>query len=135
MKYKAIIETDEFKDFEFYEDGNGKYIHGIDAGSVNGEWIPLYFTECEQEPCGDCINRQDAVNACRNGWGYDDETIKHIIKNILELPPVQPEQKTGRWISVGADKLKCSECEVIHLIFQYPYGGANFCPNCGVKMK
>lgn len=50
MKYKAIIETDDFKNFEFFEDGNGKYIHGIDAGAVNNEWIPLYFTECEQEP-------------------------------------------------------------------------------------
>lgn len=50
MKYKAIIETDNFKNFEFFEDGNGKYIHGIDAGAVNNEWIPLYFTECEQEP-------------------------------------------------------------------------------------
>ena len=49
MKYETTIETDEFEDFEFYEDGNGKYIHGIDAGSVNGEWIALYFTECKQE--------------------------------------------------------------------------------------
>jgi hypothetical protein len=35
MKYKAIIETDEIDDFEFFEDGNGKYIHGIDAGAIN----------------------------------------------------------------------------------------------------
>jgi hypothetical protein len=50
MKYKAIIETDDFEDFEFFEDGNGKYMHGIDAGAVNNEWIALYFTECEQDP-------------------------------------------------------------------------------------
>lgn len=50
MKYNAIIETDDFKDFKFFEDGYGKYIHGIDAGAVNNEWIALYFTECEQEP-------------------------------------------------------------------------------------
>jgi hypothetical protein len=49
MKYKTIIETDDYKNFEFFEDGNGKYIHGIDAGAVNNEWIALYFTECEQE--------------------------------------------------------------------------------------
>ena len=48
MKYKTIIETDDYKNFEFFEDGNGKYIHGIDAGAVNNEWIALYFTECEQ---------------------------------------------------------------------------------------
>lgn len=58
MKYKTIIETDDFEDFEFFEDGNGKYIHGIDAGSVNGEWIALYFIECEQEPTGHWIDRE-----------------------------------------------------------------------------
>lgn len=42
MKYIAIIETDDFEDFEFFEDGNGKYIHGIDAGAIDNEWIPLY---------------------------------------------------------------------------------------------
>ena len=58
MKYKAIIETDDYKDFEFFEDGNGKYIHGIDAGSVNNEWIPVYFTECKQESVFDKIKSE-----------------------------------------------------------------------------
>ena len=58
MKYKAIIETDEFEDFEFYEDGNGKYIQGIDAGAVNSEWIALYFTECKQESVLDKIKTE-----------------------------------------------------------------------------
>ena len=48
MKYKAVIETDDIEDFEFFEDGNGKYIRGIDANSENGEWVILYFTECDQ---------------------------------------------------------------------------------------
>jgi hypothetical protein len=29
MKYKAVIETDDYEDFEFFEDGNGKYLHGM----------------------------------------------------------------------------------------------------------
>ena len=49
MKYIAVIDTDDFEDFEFFEDGNGVYLHAIDAGSVNGEWIALYFTEAESE--------------------------------------------------------------------------------------
>lgn len=49
MKYKAIIETDDYKDFKFFEDDNGKYMVGKDAGSFDDEWIPLYFTECKQE--------------------------------------------------------------------------------------
>lgn len=58
MKYKAVIETDEYEDFEFFEDGNGKYIRGIDAGSQNNEWIALYFTECEQESVLDKIRAE-----------------------------------------------------------------------------
>lgn len=58
MKYKAVIETDDFEDFQFFEDGSGKYIRGIDAGAVNNEWIPLYFTECEQEPALDKIRNE-----------------------------------------------------------------------------
>ncbi len=58
MKYKAVLDTDEFKDFEFFEDGNGKYIHGIDAGAVNNEWIALYFTECEKESVLDKIRAE-----------------------------------------------------------------------------
>ena len=61
MKYKAIIETDDYKNFEFFEDGNGKYIHGIDAGAVNNEWIALYFTECGQEPCNTCGYEEGSI--------------------------------------------------------------------------
>lgn len=45
MKYVAVIDTDDFEDFGFFEDGNGKYLHAIDEGSVDGEWICLYFKE------------------------------------------------------------------------------------------
>ncbi len=48
MKYKAVIETDNFKDFEFFEDGSGKYIVGRDAGAETDEWLAIYFTECEK---------------------------------------------------------------------------------------
>lgn len=32
------------------------------------------------------------------------------------------------------DKKECSACGVIHKIMQYPFGRADFCPNCGKKM-
>lgn len=50
------------------------------------------------------------------------------IKNGIKLPK-------GHWIRVDKDKLKCSECEVIHLIAQYPLGKIDWCPNCGTKMR
>ena len=65
MKYKAIIETDDYKDFEFYQDGIGKFLVVKDAGAVNNEWIPLYFTECEQEPCEDTISRTRAIKTLK----------------------------------------------------------------------
>ena len=50
MKYIAVLDTDEIEDFAFFEDGKEKYLHGIDANSVNGEWIYLPFKPLEQEP-------------------------------------------------------------------------------------
>lgn len=58
MKYKAIIETDDFEDFEFFEDKNGKYLHAVDANATNGEWIYLPFKALEQEPILDKIRAE-----------------------------------------------------------------------------
>lgn len=86
MKYKAIIETNDYKDFEFFEDGNGKYIHGIDAGAVNSEWIALYFTEVEQE------NILDKIRAEITDWQtdihdneYDAEIHDFVFERIYEI--------------------------------------------------
>lgn len=137
MKYKAVIETDDFEDFQFFEDGSGKYIRGIDAGAVNNEWIPLYFTECEQEPCedryikeinhlrkyiikletqiveqetsDDAVNRQ-AVHRQINKWvasGESDNSLMSLHNRIDTLLPVEPKSKVGRWIKYGVPR--CGE--------------------------
>jgi hypothetical protein len=50
MKYTAVIDTDDFKDFKFFEDGIGKYLICKDAGIIaNNGWIPLYFAEAGSE--------------------------------------------------------------------------------------
>lgn len=58
-----------------------------------------------------------------------------IMKNILDLPPVTPQPKTGYWIEHernGIVHIECSECLCwflrAHLIRN------SFCPNCGTKM-
>ena len=43
MKYIAILDTDEFKDFKFFEDADGKYLAVKDANSESNEWLPLHF--------------------------------------------------------------------------------------------
>jgi len=82
MKYEAVIETDDFRDFEFFEDGYGKYLHGIDAGSVNGEWIALYFTEYKQELSRDMEEIEEVINC-----DVDAETKCKMISNILTAKP------------------------------------------------
>ena len=41
----------------------------------------------------------------------------------------------GEWLPTNDEnKKRCSRCDVIHLIAQYPAVGANLCPACGAKM-
>ena len=82
MKYKAIIETDDFEDFEFFEDGNGKYIRGIDAGAVNNEWIVVYFTECKQESILDKVR---AEIADLDDTEYDYEGYYKAVTDALQI--------------------------------------------------
>ena len=49
MKYIAIIDTDNYKDFKFFEDANGKYLVARDAGAESDEWIALHFIKAESE--------------------------------------------------------------------------------------
>lgn len=80
MKYKTVIETDYYKEFKFFEDGNGKYVVAKDAGVTASEWIPLYFTECEQE-LGHWIkfvvNRQHKIRCSKCDY-VEYEYITHI---------------------------------------------------------
>ena len=41
--------------------------------------------------------------------------------------------RKGHWMRVNKDKLRCSKCDVIHFIAQYPQGKIEWCPNCGSK--
>lgn len=57
------------------------------------------------------------------------------ITGYLKKKASIPQPKMGWWVRVGKDKLRCSRCEVLHLIAQYPNGKINWCPNCGAKME
>ncbi len=61
--------------------------------------------------------------------------LESVIDAITDAEKVDAEPVWhGRWIQVDDRKCKCSECEVITLIAQYPHGDKNYCPNCGAKM-
>lgn len=73
MKYKAIIDTDDIENFEFFEDGIGKYMVAKDANACAGHngWIPLYFKEVEKELALDkvraeIIERDKNIKAIRS---------------------------------------------------------------------
>jgi len=88
MKYEAVIETNDYKDFEFFEDGSGKYIHGIDAGAVNNEWIALYFKECNQESILDKIRAEIEQK-------IEQEEFARSVFRHEEKDTVKAEQCTG----------------------------------------
>ena len=87
----------------------------------------------------DLISRQAVINTL---YEMDkvlnvDRTVE-MYRDLLKecytvLPSVNP-QKIGHWIRVDDTKMKCSNCDIIHLIAQYPRIGINYCPNCGAKM-
>lgn len=104
----------------------------------------------EQQPCEDCISREDAIKQC--GFGM---TSLHIADNLRRLPSVQPKpktetitefadrcrecgkQKTGHWIKpkgkvkpFGDDTVQCDMCGFFTDVDCY----YNFCPNCGCMM-
>lgn len=60
----------------------------------------------------------------------------NVIDMIDDAPTADVELvRHGRWIATNDEnKKRCSECDVIHLIAQYPHGNANYCPKCGAKM-
>jgi len=90
----------------------------------------------EQEPCEDCISREQAKTAIRDR--FKDLPSRVEINTILnELSSVTPQPKPGHWQKISADKysehvayyFRCSECgkDII--------GEHNYCPNCGCRMS
>jgi hypothetical protein len=107
----------------------------------------LEIRALDQEPCDDCIKREDALMCLTGEWTEPtDELIHRFIRRIRKLPPVTPAEKIGRWEWVQYDgnpnigNWHCSECRCIFIegtikkekdsIPFYKY-----CPQCGAKMK
>ena len=83
----------------------------------------------------------------RNLWHYEQALDE--IRELLELPSVQPERKRGKWIDfIGRDLgiegqwlrddkktvfLQCDQCASLYVRNFLTY--ANFCPNCGADMR
>ena len=141
MKYIAVLDTDEIEDFDFFEDGKEKYLHAIDANSVNGEWIYLPFKPLEHEDLGvDCISRADVLKLMQDNWHTHngDWAMQESMDDIRVLPSVTPQEpKTGHWIDnmdLGYHVSFCSNCNWRGLGDTCLIYKPKYCPNCGAKM-
>lgn len=52
--------------------------------------------------------------------------------SMCDLPFVEPERKTGKWIAKDGvyGVTYCSECD-----YEMRLNDTNYCPNCGAKME
>lgn len=82
----------------------------------------------------DLISRQAAIEMVDN---YADDiynsTAKEIKQELINLPSIQPQEKTGKWeIAIGYDierTVMCDQCR------KMAYEPSNYCPYCGAKME
>lgn len=74
-------------------------------------------------------------------WGGAKTVEEHRYIMVQPLDIVEAGKDAvpvvhGEWLPTNDEnKKRCSRCDVIHLIAQYPHGEANWCPNCGADTR
>ena len=113
------------------------------------EAFDMAIKALEQEPCEDAISRQAVLEAIdAKAWEFCDylisknrndeqKPVSHFADNLREcvreeLPSINPQPKTGRWIEHFDEIGKWYECDQCHTDWGGP---VNYCPNCGAKME
>lgn len=84
--------------------------------------------------CNDCDFVIDSMGYCERAKeqipNYDFYSETNEKPDFCPLIEIE-ERKVGKWIRVDHTKVKCSNCDITHLIAQYPHGVIDYCPNCG----
>lgn len=95
----------------------------------------------------DYINRQEAIVELRDAENhafnsfYDGLVKAHKI--IADLPSVQPERKTGKWICIDEEgnTWQCTNCIKLGKNDWWQFNDGtpqdnemDYCPHCGAKM-
>jgi len=89
----------------------------------------------EQQPYEDCVSRQAAIDAIthelRCGSVMDQCGLETAYDLIKELPSVEPERKSGKWINIdgSTNRADCSCCG------NRGRAWMNYCYLCGAKME
>ena len=99
------------------------------------EALEMAIQALEQEPCEDCVSRNDVVKAISD-WIIEGEydytnATNYLVRRINYLPSVTPKPKIGRWLAMseGFTPYECSECETVE------FKKSKYCPRCGTKME
>lgn len=83
----------------------------------------------------DLISRASAIDIVRFECGEWEGLAKTIIKRFEQLPSVQSESKTGKWIEAydpfNRISGRCSVCGWEAHLYEDNVVGMNYCPNCG----
>ena len=130
-----------------------KYSDFTENPNENEFWtaFDMAIKALEQQSCEDAISRQ-AVDIlvdelaraisderCCMSRGRSTETI---MQDILELPPVTPQPKMGRWVKTSKAVMGegymwyCDKCEYeVYQDSSRDYPSEKYCPNCGAKMQ
>ena len=98
----------------------------------------------EQQPCEDCISRNQAIIETYGFvryTGIDEAPIEYVGTILRNLPSVTPKPIIGQWLEVIDDTdssgrkknwhYKCSICGNEDSC----WGEYNYCPICGAEMK
>lgn len=78
----------------------------------------------------------DAVNAAEIISDKLGIALSELVDVMATVPTADVQEvKHGTWENTNTpNQLRCSNCEIIHFIAQYPHGEINYCPNCGARM-
>ncbi len=132
---------------------NRGLVNGIFDGNKWRQAVVVISEWLKQEPCEDAVSRQ-AVNDLVDelARAISDErihipqrgrSIGTIMQDILDLSPITPQTKIGKWIKYaalrcGEQHYKCTNCDDYVNFGQYGdhyTKDFKFCPHCGAKMK
>ncbi len=96
------------------------------------ETVRMAIKALEQESCEDAISRQavlDIVDSYSESQSNVEDVTQDIISDIVVLPPVTPQPKTGHWIKSKDGYMRCDVCGSRGSAIK-----ARFCHHCGTKM-
>lgn len=101
------------------------------------EAVEMAIKALEQQPCEDCVSREEALLALT---GMDlptdrDKLIALFTERIQHLPPVTPQRPKGKWImnSDYPDRLICDKCNAQFDVWHWESKQMHYCPNCGAR--